>query len=751
MRLRISIMWVIILSLSASSQPRVQWLRLIGELENAHPAFYDIYNMGDDGLAICGKQTGRFWFVRTAEDGNPVLSRMYGGEDDVSLALSIIETENGGFLMGGHSNGRAGSSDVAAALVDAEGDEQWFRIYGPEPAISRCDAVIELKSGEFLLAGRVRFTENRNTDAILIMIDGDGDVLWEATYGDVGSYEAFKSLRETEGGIVLAGSIANGDHTDFWAVKVDFEGEVIWENHYGNANQREICIDMTSCDDGFALGGYRGYFNEGTSQYTLKIDEEGGLIWDAEFDLIEGDYVERCTNVARMPDNGLIYAGLVMGPNPHEEALTIRVNADGEEQWHRIDEFEDNPEAQVTAGFQAVIASEDGHIIAAGYKNRLADDRFEDKGLVVKMLSDRSEPTILERTPVPDEIDVLIGDSVYFAVNAIDLQEDELFYRWIFGEDTIATDSSVVIHFDELGEFIVRCFVSDGDLETGTAWMVHVKEWYIDSYSPDSLAWTVRRPHEVDFSLGVRAIEDVEPNFRWILTDREQRENDIGNEAELNYTFDIQGNYNLEGRAFHENTEQSVHWQVAVNSVLYWWRPHERQFEVERRQQIEFSVMPFNPDSDSLDYLWLIDGEDDGDVDDGIYHTFFELGEHTVIAIVHDGAEVDTVVWMISVVEPNGVEEDQASLTPTVVTLYPAAPNPFNSTTSIRYFLPRSADVRLTVYNSAGRLVQTLNEGISIAGEHIATMHGSELSAGVYLLRLETGDVVRSMKVVLLK
>jgi hypothetical protein len=336
-------------------------------------------------------------------------------------------------------------------------------------------------------------------------------------------------------------------------------------------------------------------------------------------------------------------------------------------------------------------------------------------------------------------------------VEAFDLQEDDLEFNWIVGEDTISTDTTTIVQFSDLGDYNINCVVSDGELADSVQWLVHTKEFYIDSYSPDSLVLTVRRPHEVDFSLYVRAIEDVEPNFCWILTDRNQRENDLGNEAELNYTFDIQGNYYLEGRAFHEQVEHSVNWQVVVNSVLHWWRPHERQLEVERRQQIEFSVIPLNPDSDSLSYHWLVDGENDGDVEDGIFHNFRSLGEHLITAIVHDGAEVDTVIWMISVVEPDAVEMGHTSLTPTIVTLYPAAPNPFNSTTSIRYFLPLAADVRLKVYDSAGRLVQTLTEGMNISGEHIATLHGSPLPAGVYLLRLETEDDVRSKKVVLLK
>jgi hypothetical protein len=38
-----------------------------------------------------------------------------------------------------------------------------------------------------------------------------------------------------------------------------------------------------------------------------------------------------------------------------------------------------------------------------------------------------------------------------------------------------------------------------------------------------------------------------------------------------------------------------------------------------------------------------------------------------------------------------------------------------------------------------------------VSGENRATIHGAELPAGIYLLRLDTGSAVRSMKVVLLK
>ena len=78
-------------------------------------------------------------------------------------------------------------------------------------------------------------------------------------------------------------------------------------------------------------------------------------------------------------------------------------------------------------------------------------------------------------------------------------------------------------------------------------------------------------------------------------------------------------------------------------------------------------------------------------------------------------------------------------------------PNPFNSTTSIRYFLPQEMDVQLSLFDTGGRLVTTLASGQQSMGSHHVVLNGIDLAAGLYLLRLEAGDVVQSRKVLLLK
>ncbi len=79
------------------------------------------------------------------------------------------------------------------------------------------------------------------------------------------------------------------------------------------------------------------------------------------------------------------------------------------------------------------------------------------------------------------------------------------------------------------------------------------------------------------------------------------------------------------------------------------------------------------------------------------------------------------------------------------------APNPFNLATSIRYVVPESGFVTLTVYDVKGSVVETLVKAQREADIYTVAFDGSNLASGIYFYRLEVGDYTAIRKMVLLK
>jgi len=88
---------------------------------------------------------------------------------------------------------------------------------------------------------------------------------------------------------------------------------------------------------------------------------------------------------------------------------------------------------------------------------------------------------------------------------------------------------------------------------------------------------------------------------------------------------------------------------------------------------------------------------------------------------------------------------------PKAFSLFQNYPNPFNPETVIRYELPASVPVRITIYNLAGQKLETLVHGHQEAGRHQVIWKADNYAPGVYLFHIEAGKTRKTMKMVLVK
>jgi hypothetical protein len=88
---------------------------------------------------------------------------------------------------------------------------------------------------------------------------------------------------------------------------------------------------------------------------------------------------------------------------------------------------------------------------------------------------------------------------------------------------------------------------------------------------------------------------------------------------------------------------------------------------------------------------------------------------------------------------------------PTEFALFQNYPNPFNPETVIRFEVPVTAFVNLTVYNAIGEKVATLINQQMERGVYLWNFNAGDYPSGIYIYRLNTGDQIFTKKMVLIK
>lgn len=160
-------------------------------------------------------------------------------------------------------------------------------------------------------------------------------------------------------------------------------------------------------------------------------------------------------------------------------------------------------------------------------------------------------------------------------------------------------------------------------------------------------------------------------------------------------------------------------------------------------------LLPFRINPDSVD---IIDTNAD---------TFVIADNFILIYIWHQGQSsfpAGTERWVKFTTKiSTGIDENEISITnPGQATILSSQPNPFSTSTTIRFFLNKTSPVSLKIYDQSGRIVRTLVDGIIEVGYFEERWDGRndsglDLPSGIYFYHLVSQSNIQTNKLLLVR
>ncbi len=323
----------------------------------------------------------------------------YGGSSNDYL-YSIIQTSNGGYLLGGETtsndgdvqSGNHGDSDYWVVKIDANGTVEWERTYGGTSS-ERVNTIISTFDGGYILGG-ITFSNDGDVqsgnhggwDFWIVKIDSNGTIEWEQTYGGSNRTDYLKSIIQTsDGGYILGGVTASNDGdvqsgnqggVDSWIVKIDSSGIIEWEQTYGGSKWEYLSSIILTSDGGYLLGGETGSQDIGFqfgNCWIVKIDSSGIIEWEQTYGGSKWEYL---SSIIPTSDGGYLLGGgtesndgdVQSGNHGNEDYWVVKIDSSGIIEWEQTYGGTDQEHL-----FFTIPASDGGYLLGGGTKSNDGD------------------------------------------------------------------------------------------------------------------------------------------------------------------------------------------------------------------------------------------------------------------------------------------------------------------------------------------------------------------------------------------
>ena len=194
---------------------------------------------------------------------------------------SIIETSDGGFLVGAHVYPGINSDDFYLLKLDKFGNKQWGKMYGYNGA-DWTSSVAQAQDGGYIISGTSTNLGSGSWDVLTVKTDSIGNISWANSYGSSSVVDwSVRTISTADGGFA---SLWNdfGHVNPAYLTKMDQNGQIEWVNHVGSTYPKKMVSLSQGDSEDLVVSGHIKLNNGNEEDFLLMCFDKNGRIYSDE-------------------------------------------------------------------------------------------------------------------------------------------------------------------------------------------------------------------------------------------------------------------------------------------------------------------------------------------------------------------------------------------------------------------------------------------------------------------------------------